>query len=76
MEIATAIIWIIPVAGLAAVAFAGWLARDVLSRDTGRTAMPDDTKSLYRLGGGRIILSGLLFLLRGVLELVAGRRRS
>jgi len=39
MEIASAIIWIIPVAGLAAVLFAGWLARDVLARDTGTEAM-------------------------------------
>src|SRR3954449_5897801 len=33
--------WIIPVAGIAAVLFAGYLARDVLSRDKGPQAMQD-----------------------------------
>ncbi|MGH2463285.1 MAG: sodium-translocating pyrophosphatase [Candidatus Limnocylindria bacterium] len=36
-----AITWVIPAAGLAAVAFAIYLARDVLRRDTGTTAMED-----------------------------------
>jgi K(+)-stimulated pyrophosphate-energized sodium pump len=36
-----AITWVIPIAGLAAVAFALYLARDVLSRDTGPQAMQD-----------------------------------
>ena len=35
------ITWVIPVAGLAAVAFAIYLARDVLRRDTGTAAMED-----------------------------------
>jgi K(+)-stimulated pyrophosphate-energized sodium pump len=35
------ITWVIPVAGLAAVAFAVYLARDVLRRDTGTVAMQD-----------------------------------
>ncbi|MEK6192341.1 MAG: sodium-translocating pyrophosphatase [Chloroflexota bacterium] len=35
------ITWVIPVAGLAAVAFAAYLARDVLRRDTGTPAMED-----------------------------------
>ncbi|HEX3220561.1 MAG TPA: sodium/proton-translocating pyrophosphatase, partial [Candidatus Limnocylindria bacterium] len=35
------ITWVIPVAGVAAVAFALYLARDVLSRDTGTQAMRD-----------------------------------
>jgi K(+)-stimulated pyrophosphate-energized sodium pump len=35
------ITWVIPVAGLAAVAFAIYLARDVLRRDTGTAAMQD-----------------------------------
>ena len=39
MDLATAIQWIIPIAGLTAVAFAGLLARDVLRRDTGTDAM-------------------------------------
>jgi K(+)-stimulated pyrophosphate-energized sodium pump len=38
MELIT---WVIPVAGLAAVAFALYLARDVLSRDKGTQAMQD-----------------------------------
>jgi K(+)-stimulated pyrophosphate-energized sodium pump len=38
MELIT---WVVPVAGLAAVAFALYLARDVLSRDTGTQAMRD-----------------------------------
>jgi len=38
---AAAIQWIIPIAGLAAVAFAGYLARNVLRRDTGTDAMRD-----------------------------------
>jgi len=33
--------WIIPIAGLVAVAFALYLARDVLSRDQGTQAMQD-----------------------------------
>jgi K(+)-stimulated pyrophosphate-energized sodium pump len=47
MEIASAIIWIIPVAGLAAVLFAGWLARDVLRRDTGTEAMQQVAGTIY-----------------------------
>ncbi|HEX9737816.1 MAG TPA: sodium-translocating pyrophosphatase [Candidatus Limnocylindria bacterium] len=35
------ITWVIPVAGLAAIAFAVYLARDVLRRDTGTAAMED-----------------------------------
>ena len=38
---ASAILWIIPIAGLIAIAFAGYLARDVLRRDTGTDAMRD-----------------------------------
>src|SRR5690349_11062585 len=41
VDLASAIQWIIPIAGLAAVAFAGYLARDVLRRDTGTDAMRD-----------------------------------
>ncbi len=33
--------WIIPIAGIAAVIFAIWLARDVLSRDKGTQEMQD-----------------------------------
>src|SRR5438034_5170833 len=47
MEIATAIIRIIPAAGLAAVLFAAWLARDVLRRDTGTEAMQQVAGTIY-----------------------------
>jgi hypothetical protein len=36
VNLATLFQWLIPVAGLIAIAFAGYLARDVLRRDTGR----------------------------------------
>ena len=35
------LVWLVPVTGLAAVLFALWLARDVLSRDTGTPAMQE-----------------------------------
>ena len=35
------LVWMIPAAGLAAVLYAGWLARDVLRRDMGTAAMQD-----------------------------------
>ena len=47
MQIASAIVWIIPVAGLAAVLFAAWLARDVLRRDTGTEAMQQVAGTIY-----------------------------
>jgi K(+)-stimulated pyrophosphate-energized sodium pump len=47
MEIATAIVWIIPAAGLAAILFAFWLARDVLRRDTGTEAMQEVAGTIY-----------------------------
>ena len=47
MQIATAIQWIIPIAGIAAVLFAGYLARDVVSRDKGTPAMQDVAGTIY-----------------------------
>jgi K(+)-stimulated pyrophosphate-energized sodium pump len=47
MEIATAIVWVIPAAGLAAILFAFWLARDVLRRDTGTEAMQEVAGTIY-----------------------------
>src|ERR687893_1217188 len=38
---ADALQWLIPIAGVAAILFALYLARDVLSRDTGTQAMVD-----------------------------------
>src|SRR5215218_5353322 len=39
--------WIIPIAGIAAVLFALYLARDVLSRDTGTQAMQDVAATIF-----------------------------
>jgi K(+)-stimulated pyrophosphate-energized sodium pump len=47
VDLAVAIQWIIPIAGLAAVAFAGYLARDVLRRDTGTDAMRDVASTIH-----------------------------
>src|SRR2546427_2505708 len=42
-----ALIWLIPVAGLAAVFYAGWLTYDVLRRDTGTPAMQDVAAMIF-----------------------------
>jgi K(+)-stimulated pyrophosphate-energized sodium pump len=63
VEIASAIIWIIPVAGLAAVLFAGWLARDVLARDTG-------TEAMQQVGG--MIYEGAVAFIRRQYTTIAG----
>ncbi|HEY5519857.1 MAG TPA: sodium-translocating pyrophosphatase [Candidatus Limnocylindrales bacterium] len=47
MDLATAMQWIIPIAGLAAVAFAAFLARDVLRRDTGTDAMREVAGTIH-----------------------------
>ena len=47
MNLATAMQWIIPIAGLAAVAFAAFLARDVLRRDTGTDAMREVAGTIH-----------------------------
>ena len=47
MNLAATIQWIIPIAGLAAIAFAGYLARDVLRRDTGTDAMRDVASTIF-----------------------------
>src|SRR3990172_8198261 len=47
MQIASAIVWIIPAAGLAAVLFPAWLARDVLRRDTGTEAMQEVAGTIF-----------------------------
>ncbi|HXG40775.1 MAG TPA: sodium-translocating pyrophosphatase [Candidatus Limnocylindrales bacterium] len=44
---ATVVQWIIPIAGIAAVLFAAYLARDVLSRDQGTPAMQDVAATIY-----------------------------
>jgi K(+)-stimulated pyrophosphate-energized sodium pump len=47
VDLADSIQWIIPLAGLAAVLFAAFLARDVLGRDTGTDAMRDVAGTIY-----------------------------
>ncbi|TAM66692.1 MAG: sodium-translocating pyrophosphatase, partial [Chloroflexota bacterium] len=47
VSIASAIQWIIPIAGIAAVLFALYLARDVLSRDVGTEAMQDVAGTIF-----------------------------
>jgi K(+)-stimulated pyrophosphate-energized sodium pump len=47
VELADLIQWIIPIAGIAAVLFAGYLARDVLRRDTGTQAMRDVASTIH-----------------------------
>ena len=42
-----ALIWLIPVAGLAAVFYAAWLTYDVLRRDTGTPAMQDVASMIF-----------------------------
>ena len=44
MELIT---WVIPVAGIAAILFAIYLARDVLSRDQGTEAMQDVAGTIF-----------------------------
>src|SRR5262245_59663964 len=44
---ADALLWLIPIAGLVAVLFALYLARDVLSRDQGTQAMQDVAGTIY-----------------------------
>jgi K(+)-stimulated pyrophosphate-energized sodium pump len=47
LEFADAIRWIVPIAGIAAVLFAIYLARDVLSRDVGTQAMQDVAGTIF-----------------------------
>ena len=47
MNLASMILWIIPIAGIAAIAFAAYLARDVLSRDTGTDAMREVASTIH-----------------------------
>src|SRR5437773_1743522 len=41
------LIWLIPVAGLASIGYAAWLAQDVLRRDTGTPAMQDVASMIF-----------------------------
>ena len=44
---ADALLWLIPIAGIIAILFAGYLARDVLSRDQGTEAMQDVAGTIF-----------------------------
>src|SRR6478672_5975390 len=44
---ADALLWLIPIAGIVAILFAGYLARDVLSRDQGTQAMQDVAGTIF-----------------------------
>jgi K(+)-stimulated pyrophosphate-energized sodium pump len=63
-----AINWIIPVAGIAAVVFALWLARDVLSRDPGPQAMQDVAGTIYE---GAVAFIRRQYVTIAILALVA-----
>src|SRR3990172_10687760 len=41
------LIWLIPVAGLVAICYAGWLTWDVLRRDTGTAEMQDVSSMIF-----------------------------
>jgi K(+)-stimulated pyrophosphate-energized sodium pump len=76
--LASALQWIIPIAGLTAVAFAGFLARDVLRRDTGTQAMRDVASTIHEGAvafirrqyttiailalAGAVVIGGVIFL--------------
>ncbi len=47
MNLATLFQWLIPIAGLIAIGFAGYLARDVLRRDTGTDAMREVAGTIH-----------------------------
>ena len=69
MQVASTIVWIIPVAGIAAVLFALYLARDVLRRDTGTQAMQDVAGTIYE---GAVAFIRRQYTTIGVLAVVAG----
>jgi K(+)-stimulated pyrophosphate-energized sodium pump len=64
---ADALPWIIPIAGVAAILFALYLARDVLSRDTGTPAMEDVAGTIFE---GAVAFIRRQYTTIGVLALV------
>jgi len=66
--VADAINWIVPIAGIAAVVFALYLARDVLSRDPGPQAMQDVAGTIYE---GAVAFIRRQYTTIGILALVA-----
>ncbi|MEP7157918.1 MAG: sodium/proton-translocating pyrophosphatase, partial [Chloroflexota bacterium] len=66
MVLASALQWIIPIAGIAAVLFAGYLARDVLRRDTGTDAMRDVASTIFE---GAVAFIRRQYITIGVLAL-------
>jgi K(+)-stimulated pyrophosphate-energized sodium pump len=69
VQVASTIVWIIPVAGIAAIFFALYLARDVLRRDTGTQAMQDVAGTIYE---GAVAFIRRQYTTIGVLAVVAG----
>ncbi len=67
MDLADTILWIIPIAGIAAILFAGYLARDVLRRDTGTDAMRDVASTIHE---GAVAFIRRQYTTIGVLALV------
>jgi K(+)-stimulated pyrophosphate-energized sodium pump len=67
--LAGTIIWIIPIAGLAAVLFALYLARDVLSRDQGTEAMQSVAGTIFE---GAVAFIRRQYVTIGLLAIVAG----
>ena len=77
---ADALQWIIPIAGLAAILFALYLARDVLSRDTGTKEMVDVAGTIFEgavafirrqyttIGGLALVGAAAIFLIITVFE--------
>jgi K(+)-stimulated pyrophosphate-energized sodium pump len=68
VDLAAVIQWIIPISGIAAILFAGYLARDVLRRDTGTDAMRDVASTIYE---GAVAFIRRQYTTIGVLALVA-----
>jgi len=67
VDLATVIQWIIPIAGIAAILFAAYLARDVLSRDTGTDAMREVASTIHE---GAVAFIRRQYTTIGVLALV------
>jgi len=62
-----ALYWLIPVAGVVAILFAGYLARDVLSRDQGTQAMQDVAGTIFE---GAVAFIRRQYMTIGIIALV------
>src|SRR3954468_14956819 len=61
-----ALLWLIPIAGVVAILFAGYLARDVLSRDQGTQAMQDVAGTIFE---GAVAFSRRQYTTIGIIAL-------